>query len=174
RGTAGHSWIHFNDNHAAVVRVDGELDVRPARLHAHGANDGEALVAHDLEFLVGEGLDGRDGDGVAGVHAHRIEVFDRADDDAVVGLVAHHFHLVFLPAEQGFFDEDFRDGREVHAALGEFVELFAVVSDAAAGAAQGECGPDDERITSNLFRHGAGFHYVMRGAADGDIETNRE
>src|SRR6058998_1334715 len=88
--------------------------------------------------------------------------------------LSHDFHLVFLPAEQGFFDEDFRDGREVHAALGEFVELLAVVSDAAAGAAEGEGRPDDERITASLFRHGAGFPRIMRCAADGDIETDGE
>jgi len=35
---------------------------------------------------------------VAGVHAHRVEVLDRAHDDAVVLAVAHHFHLeLFQP-----------------------------------------------------------------------------
>jgi hypothetical protein len=43
---------------------------------------------------------GRDGDRVAGVHAHRVEVLDGADDDAVVLVVAHDLHLEFLPAEQ--------------------------------------------------------------------------
>src|SRR5471030_3137487 len=31
--------------------------------------------------------------------------FDRADDDAVVGFVAHDFHLVFFPADQRLFDQ---------------------------------------------------------------------
>jgi hypothetical protein len=39
------------------------------------------------------------------VHAHRVEVLDGAHDDAVVRLVADHFHLVFLPADQRLFDE---------------------------------------------------------------------
>src|SRR5208283_5122006 len=69
RGAAADARIHLNDDHAAIVRVDGELDVRAAGLHAHRADDGEALVAHDLEFLVGERLDGRDGDAVAGMNA---------------------------------------------------------------------------------------------------------
>ena len=41
-------------------------------------------VAHALVLLVGERHRRRDGDRVAGVHAHRIEVLDRADDDDVV------------------------------------------------------------------------------------------
>ena len=91
------------------------------------------------------------------MHAHRVEVFDGADDDAVVGLVAHDLHFEFLPAEQRFLDEDFGNRREVHAALGEFVKFVAVVGDAAAGAAEGERGPDDEREPADLFRDGAGF-----------------
>ena len=41
---------------------------------------------------------------IAGVHAHRVDVFDGADDDGVVGGVAHHFHLELFPAQQGFVD----------------------------------------------------------------------
>src|SRR5208282_6295628 len=87
RGAAAHARVHLDDDHAAVVRVDAELDVRAAGFHAHGADHGKTLVAHDLEFLVRQRLDGRYSDGIAGVHAHRVEIFDGADDDAVVGLV---------------------------------------------------------------------------------------
>src|SRR5262245_56010099 len=72
RGAAAHARVHFDDDHAAIVRVDSELYVRAASLDADGADHGEARVAHDLVFFVGERLDGRDGDGIAGVHAHRI------------------------------------------------------------------------------------------------------
>src|SRR5436190_2660635 len=129
RGAAADARVHLDDDHAAVVRVDAKLDVRAAGLDAHGADDSEALVAHDLKFLIGQRLDGRDGDGVAGVDAHGVEVLDGADDDAVVGLVAHHFHLVFLPAEQGFFDENFVHRRKFDAALGDLFKFFAVVTD---------------------------------------------
>ena len=174
RGAAADARVHLDDDHAAVVGVDAELDVRAAGLDAHGADDGEALVAHDLKFLVSQRLDGRDGDAIAGVDAHGVEVFDGADDDAVVGLVAHHFHLVFLPAEQGFFDEDLGDGREVHAALGEFVELLAVVGDAPTRAAESECGANDEWETADFFGHSAGVFHVVRRSADGHVEANAE
>ena len=45
-----------------------------------------ADVAHPLVFLVGQRQRRRDRDAVAGVHAHRIDVLDRADDDEVVGV----------------------------------------------------------------------------------------
>ena len=112
---------------------------------AHGANDGEARVAHDLVFLVRERLDGRDGDAVAGVHAHGIKVFDGANDHAVVGLVAHHLHLVFLPANERFLDEDFVHRRKIDTFFGQLLVLIAVAN-ATAGAAEGVGGPDDEEI----------------------------
>ena len=48
--------------------------------------------------------------GVAGVHAHRVEVLDRADDDDVVVAVAHQLELVFLPAVDRLLDEHVGDG----------------------------------------------------------------
>jgi len=42
------------------------------------------------------------------------------------------FHLVFLPAEEGFFDEDFVHGRKLDAVLGDGFKLFLIVTDAAA------------------------------------------
>ena len=77
------------------------------------------------------------------MHAHRIEVLDRADDDAIIVSVAHHLHLELLPSEHGFLDQDFVGGGGVDAALDDFDELRLGVGDAAAGAAHGEGRPDD-------------------------------
>src|SRR5204863_4666064 len=35
--------VHLDDDHAAILRADAELDVRAAGLNAHGTDDGEAL-----------------------------------------------------------------------------------------------------------------------------------
>ena len=126
------------------------------------------------EFLVRERLDGGDGDAVAGVDAHGVEVFDAANDDAVVGFVAHHFHFVFLPAEQRFLDEHFVDGREFDAAFGDFLKFLAIVGNAAAGAAEGVGGADDEGQAADFIGDGAGFLHIVGGAGDGDIETDAE
>ena len=88
-----------------------ELNVRPSGLDADLANDRERGVAHHLIFFVGERLHGSDRDGVASMHAHRIEVLDRANDHAIVRAIAHYFHLEFLPADEGFVDQHFVDWR---------------------------------------------------------------
>ena len=81
------------------------------------------------------------------MHAHRVEIFDRTDDDAVVGGVAHHFHFVFLPTQHRFLDQHFGGRRQIKTALGDFQEFFAVVGDSAAAAAKREARPDDGGVT---------------------------
>ena len=51
-GAAAHARVHFNDHHAAGVRADAKLDVGAAGFHADRPDHGEALVAHELVFLV--------------------------------------------------------------------------------------------------------------------------
>ena len=94
------AWVHLDHHHAAVHRVDRELHIRATRINADFTQHSQGSIAQDLVFLVSQRLRRCHRDGVAGVHAHGVQVFDRADDDAVVGLVAHDFHLVLFPAEQ--------------------------------------------------------------------------
>ena len=47
------------------------------------------------------------------MHAHRIEIFNRADDDAVVVAVAHHLHLELFPAENRFLDQNFAGHKNI-------------------------------------------------------------
>ncbi len=131
-----HARVHLDDDHASVVRIDGELNVRSAGLDADLADDGDRGIAHRLVFAVGERLRRRDGDRVAGVRAHRIEVLDGADDDDVVGEIAHQLELVLFPAEHRFFEQHFVNRREIEAAGEQFQQLFAVVGNAAAGSAR--------------------------------------
>ncbi|MNT00255.1 hypothetical protein D3C72_1346810 [compost metagenome] len=147
RGTR-YARVHLDHHHAAGIRADAELHVGTAGLDADLAQHSQGGVAQDLVFLVGQGLRRGHGDRVAGVDAHRVQVLDRADDDAVVRLVADHFHLVFLPAQQRFFDQQLARRRQVQAALADLFELFAVVGDAAAAAAQRERRADHDRVAA--------------------------
>ena len=142
-----HARVHLDHDHAAVGGIDGELHIRSAGLHADLAHHGDRCVAHLLVLAIGERLRGRDGDGVAGMHAHGIEILNRADDDDVVGEVAHHLELVFLPAENALFNQALVDRRKIEAARQNLHQLFAVVGDAAAGAAQRKARPDQHRKT---------------------------
>src|SRR5262249_31916897 len=87
-------------------------------------------------------LGGGNGDAVAGMDPHRIEILDGADDDDVVGLVAHDLQLELLPADDRLFDEHLADGAEVEAPGDEQAELIDVVGDAAARPAERETGPE--------------------------------
>ena len=106
--------------------------------------------------------------------AHRIEVFDRADDHAVVSAVAHDLHLEFLPAEERFLDQNLAHRREVEATAADFIEFLAVVGDAATRAAQSESGADDEREGANLRPNLTGFLERVGHAGPGAIEPDLE
>ena len=138
-----HPGVHLDDDHAPVLGVDGELDVGAAGVDADLAQHGDGGVAHDLVFLVREGLGRRHGDGVASVHPHGVQILDGADDDAVVGAVPHHLHLVLLPAQGRLLDQQLVGRGQVQTASADGLELLLVVGDAAATAAHGEGGADD-------------------------------
>ncbi len=151
RRGARHPRVHLDDDQPAVRRVDRELHVGAAGLDPDLAQHRDRGVAHDLVFLVGQRQRRRHRDAVAGVHAHRVEVLDRADDDAVVVFVADHLHLELFPAEHALLDQHFAGRRGVDAALDDLDELRLGVGDAAAGAAERERGADDRR-QADIFK----------------------
>ena len=150
RRRAGHAGVHLDHQHLAVFRVHRELDVAAARLDADLADDRDGGVAHALVLHVGERLRWRHGDRIAGVHPHRVEVLDRADDDHVVESVAHHLELVLLPPDHRAVDEHLPDRAGVQPLAHLGLELGQVVRGAAAGAPQGEGGADDGRVARVL------------------------
>ena len=169
---ARHARVHLDDDQAAVFGVDRELDVGAAGLDADAADDAPRRVAHALVFLVGQRERRRDGDAVAGVDAHRVDVLDRADDDEVVLDVAHHLELEFLPPDHRLLDQHFVDRREAQAAAGDLAELLDVVGDAAADAAHGERRADDRRKAGARHRGHRlveRLHHRRRRRVDADL-----
>src|ERR1700730_1184969 len=130
--------------------MDRELDVRTASLDANLANHGKGGVAHHLIFFVSERLHRRDRDGIARVHAHWVKVLDRANDHTVVHVIPHYLHLELLPADERLFDQYFADRRKIETARNNFIELIAIVGDAAAAPAEREGGTNNERKCSDL------------------------
>ena len=171
RRGARNARIHLDDHHASVRRTDGELDIGAAGVHADLAQHRHRGIAHDLILLVGERLGRSDGDGIPGMHAHRIEIFDGADDDAVVRLVAHHLHLELLPAQHRFLDQDFADRRQIKAALDDLHQLLTIVGNTATAAAQGEGRPDDGRKT-DLTVLGQRFLHRVRNHRTWGFQAN--
>src|SRR5215469_5331645 len=113
-----------------------ELNIRSAGFDADLPDHGNGRVAHGLVLAVGERLRRSDGDRVARMHAHGIEVLNRADDDDVVFEVAHDLELVLFPAEHGFFNQRLVNWGEIEAAGEHFEQLFAVVGLAPARTAE--------------------------------------
>ena len=150
RGGTGHARVHLDDDDTAGVRVDGELDVAAAGVDAHATDDGDADVTQLLVFAVGQGEDRCHGDGVAGVHADRVDVFDRADDHDIVLLVAHQLEFVFLPAFDAFLDQHLVGRGIVDAGAGDAVQLVFVVRDAGAETTHGEARTDHQRVAELL------------------------
>ena len=170
RRRARHAGVHLDDHHAPVIRVHGELHVRSARFDAHLFENGEACRAHTLVFHVAERLSRGDGDGVARVHAHGVQVLDGADDDAVSGLIAHDLHLVFFPAFDGFFNEHLAGRRQLKALRHDQAQLLLVVRDATAGAAHGEARAQNHRIPE-LFHDGQRVLNAIRIIAAGRFDA---
>ena len=80
------------------------------------------------------------------MHAHRVQILDRADDDAVAGAVAHDLHLVLFPALDALLHQHLGYRGEVKALGNDELKLVFVVGDAAAGAAKRERRTDDHRV----------------------------
>ena len=70
------------------------------------------------------------------MNAHGVNVLDGAHDDAVAGLIAHDFHLVFFPADDAFFHEYLAGGRKFQALRHNLAQLLFIIGDAAARAAE--------------------------------------
>src|SRR4051812_3986351 len=136
--------VHFDDHHPPRTRMDAELDVRSAGLHTDFAHNRQRRIAHHLVFAVGQSLRRSDGNRVARVHAHWIEVLDRADDDDVVFRVAHHLQLEFFPSQHRLFDERFVHWREIQSSRQQIHQLFAVVSDTTTTAPECEGRSNDD------------------------------
>ena len=145
RRRARHARVHLDHAQLARLGLVGELHVRAAGRDADRARTGEGRLAQALVLGVGQRLLRRDGPRVAGVHAHRVEVLDRADDDAVARVVAHHLELELLPALERLLDEHLPDRARREPGGDALLELLRRPGDAAAAAAERERGADDRR-----------------------------
>ncbi|OQC01327.1 MAG: hypothetical protein BWX80_03366 [Candidatus Hydrogenedentes bacterium ADurb.Bin101] len=147
------------------------MHVGTARVHAYLAHDSHGGVAHSLVFPVGERLGRRYCDAVSGVDTHRIQVFNGADDNYVVMEITHDLQLIFLPADYGFFNEDFRYGAGVQSVF-DGMEVFVFIEGKArAGTAQGK-GRAYNRGISDLFAKNMGLFKGMNHLAAGHVEAD--
>ena len=84
------------------------------------------------------------------MNAYGVKVLHGADGDHVAHAVPHGLKFDLLPAEDGPLHQNLGDGRGVQAGLGDDTQFRLVGGGAAAGAAQGKGGTDDDGITDPL------------------------
>ena len=170
-GGAGSSRVDLDDHHAVTDRVVRELDVRAAD-HFDGVHDVVGIFLQT--FLQGFGDRHHRGGavGVAGVHAHGVDVLDEADRDLLTFAVADDLKLQFFPAGQTFLDQDLVDQAFIQAAVGDRLELFHVVDEAAAGAAHRVGRTDDDRELDGL-KDLFGFLVASGDGAPGAFHADR-
>ncbi len=148
-GGAGSSRVDLDDHHAVRYGVVGELDVRAA-YHLDGVHDVVGIFLQSLLQGFGDRHHRRGAVGVAGVHAHGVDVLDEADGDLLALGVADDLKLQLFPAGQAFLDQYLMHQAFVQAAVGDRLELFHVVDEAAAGAAHCVGRADDDRELDGL------------------------
>ena len=66
------------------------------------------------------------------MNTDRVNVFNRADNDAVVVGVAHQLKFVFLPAENALLEQHFGRWASVKAGSTNSAQVFLVVGEARA------------------------------------------
>ena len=143
-GGAGSPRVDLDDDHAVRYRVVGELDVRAA-YHFDGVHDVVGIFLQTFLQALGDRHHRRRAVRVAGVHAHGVNVLDEADCDLLAFGVPDDLQFQLFPTGQTFLYEYLMDQAFVEAALGDRLELFHVVNEAAAGAAHSVGRADDDR-----------------------------
>ena len=144
-GRARDARVHLDHPDLTGGPLTRELDVRAAAFDADGTDHRSCRVPQLLIGLVGERHLRCDGDRVAGVHAHRVEVLDRADDHDVVDAVAHDLELELVPAAHRLLDENLADRALAQAALDLCAQLVLGLCKPSAVAAERERRPHDRR-----------------------------
>ena len=193
-GRTGHTGVDLDDRVLEAVGLERELAVAAA-LDAQLVDDIQSGGAQHLVFLIGQSLAGSHNDGVAGVDTNGVHVFHAADGNGVALTVAHDLELDFLPTGDALFHKDLVDGGKTQAVGADFDQLFAVLADAAAGAAHGKGGTHDDGVAdfvggaqgvfqglNNLtgdgglvqLLHGSLEQLAVLGAVDGLLLTGQQ
>ena len=144
RGRTADARVDLDDPVVGEVGRHRQLDVA-ATLQPQRAHDLQRAAAQPLDDRVGQGLDRRHHDAVAGMDAHRVEVLHPADRDRGVVRVAQDLELDLVPAEQRALDEHLADGARRQAVGDPLACLRRRVREAAAAAAEREGRPDHDR-----------------------------
>ena len=166
RRRAAGARVDFDNNDAVGRRVVRELDVRAAD-DADFFDDFMRVIFEPLLQLLANRQHRRGAERVAGVDAHRVDVFDKADGNQFIVRVADDFDFQLFPTGDRLFDQDFRNHRRGQPASDDGAEFLRVVRDPAAGSAHRVRRTHDAGVAEFFDDRFRFFHRVRDFAASG-------
>ncbi len=168
--TSGHPWVHLDDDDPPCRGLNRELNIAPTSVHSHQSDDLDTDIAQTLVLPVGQGESRSDSNGVTGVDTHRVHVFDRTDNDRVIGAISHEFEFVLFPPQYRLFQQDLGRRALVETIGHHPNEFLLVMSEAGPQAAHRVGGPNHEGIPQ-VFRERDGILHRGGDIAAGDVGT---
>ena len=124
------------------------------------ADDIQSGCTEHLVLLVSQRLGRGNNDGVAGMNAHRVDIFHVADRDAVARAVPHYLVLDLFPAGDAALYEHLSHTGETESVLQDLHlhQLMGIVGDAAAASAEGISRTEHHRIADLIGKRQTVVH----------------
>ena len=108
------------------------------------------------------------------MNAHGVEIFDRADNYALILVVAHHLHLVFLPTKQALLNQNLINGRGIQPLAQHLFKFNLVVCNPASRAPQRVSGAQNNGKIPEVLDFLAGFVNRMDAKGMSDVQADIE
>ena len=106
------------------------------------------------------------------MNSHGIEVFNRANEDALILEIAHDLHFVLLPSQQALFDKNLPHRRGIQTLADHFVEFLSIVGNSATRTTKSERRPNDKGEVSHFLKAGLRLFQSINSYGFCHIETN--
>ena len=84
------------------------------------------------------------------MNTHRIEVFNRANNDAITRTIAHNLHLVLFPTLDALFNKNLGNRRKVKTLGNDELKLFLIMSNTTTSATKCEGGANHHGVTEHV------------------------
>ena len=136
----------------------------------HSVHDAIRLLLEPVNDCLVNRLHRGGAERVAGMHAHRVDVLDRADGDHLSLRIADDFEFELFPAEHALFYEHLGNRACCESARYNRAQFLDVVYQPAACAAHGVCRAQHAGITE-LIGDGNSFLDGMRNLAASHLNT---
>ena len=158
-GGAGGSWIDLDYNDAVADRVVGKLNICASN-DLNRFYDAVSLFLKPFLHFFRYGQHGSGTEGIAGVHAHGVNIFDKADSDHIVVRIPDDLQFQLFPPQDRLLNKhlSYKAGLEPSCADG--FQFFSVVDQSAACASHCVCRTENNRIAQLLCNIQRFFHTV--------------